>query len=105
VSREHLQSSGLIDPQHIVEEQVQAKHLMDIIHNDYAQKNIDLFQVDTEGYDWEILKMLDLSKYTPRFIKLEYVNLSAEEISQVKSLLHNNGYVVYFEGLDLIGIH
>ena len=41
------------------EETVQAMYLMDAIRNNQIKK-IDILQIDTEGFDFEILKMFDL---------------------------------------------
>ncbi|MBK7697246.1 MAG: FkbM family methyltransferase [Saprospiraceae bacterium] len=38
--------------------------------------SIDLLHIDTEGYDWEILKQLRLAKYFPRPIIFEHKHLS-----------------------------
>lgn len=103
-SAEHLHSSGLIDPSHIIQEKVPAKPLNDILEKNYKAKKIDLFQIDTEGYDLEILKMLDLTKFTPSYIKMEYVVLSKDEIIQAKQLLSNSNYNYFFEGGDLIAV-
>ena len=51
--------------------------------------NIDSFDIlicDAEGYDWNIFKQLDLNKYRPKFIRLEYINLTDEE--KIKKNIH-----------------
>ena len=40
---------------------------------------IDVLICDAEGYDWKIFQQLDFSKIRPKFIRLEYINLSEEE--------------------------
>jgi FkbM family methyltransferase len=37
---------------------------------------IDLLHIDTEGYDWMILRQLDLTKYRPKAILFEHHHLS-----------------------------
>jgi FkbM family methyltransferase len=39
---------------------------------------IDLFHIDAEGYDWIILRQLDLNYYAPKVILFEHKHLSLE---------------------------
>ena len=57
-------------------------------------KNFDILICDAEGYDWEIFKQLDLSTYHPKFIRLEYINLTEEEKTLTKQKLEEFGYIV-----------
>ena len=54
----------------------------------------DILICDAEGHDWNIFKQLDLEKYKPKFIRLEYINLTNEEKELIEVKLKNNGYVV-----------
>lgn len=40
---------------------------------------IDVLHIDTEGYDWKILRQLDLRKYCPKLILFEYKHLQEAE--------------------------
>ena len=57
-------------------------------------KNFDILICDAEGYDWNIFKQLDLNKYKPKFIRLEYINLTDEEKILTEEKLKNNGYII-----------
>jgi FkbM family methyltransferase len=57
-------------------------------------KQFDILICDAEGYDWNIFKQLDLSKYRPKFIRLEYINLTDEEKILTESKLKDNGYII-----------
>ena len=57
-------------------------------------KEFDVLICDAEGYDWNIFKQLDLTKYKPKFIRLEYINLTPEEKKLTEEKLKNNGYIV-----------
>jgi FkbM family methyltransferase len=62
----------------------------------FKKHNIQEFDVlicDAEGYDWNIFKQLDLTKYKPKFIRLEYINLTKEEQAMTIAKLKDNGYV------------
>ena len=54
----------------------------------------DILICDAEGYDWNIFKQIDLKRYRPKFIRLEYINLTEEEKKLVADKLKGNGYVV-----------
>lgn len=64
----------------------------------------DYFQVDTEGYDYEVLAMFDFSVYKPKMIRAEYINLTPPEKKGMITILKKNGYYIFFQGLDIIGI-
>ncbi len=85
-------------------ENVSAETLMNIISNSYSNKKIDYLQIDTEGYDLEILKMLDFSIVKPPIIKYEHVNLEKADLIASKKLLIDQGYSIFKEGIDTLGI-
>jgi FkbM family methyltransferase len=58
----------------------------------YRLTHIDLLQVDTEGYDYEILKMVFSTKIRPHIINYEFVHLTPSDQNQSLSLLAKNGY-------------
>jgi FkbM family methyltransferase len=51
--------------------------------------NIEYLQIDTEGFDSEIIKMIDLSKYTIRQIRFEKWNFKQECFTDYNSDLAN----------------
>ena len=55
-------------------------------------EKIDLLQIDTEGYDWEILKMVDIKKYAPRIINFESTHLSVADRHECETWLEVNDY-------------
>lgn len=64
---------------HVIEtKKVQTKRLDDVLRENLPKdKEIDFFSIDTEGFDKEVLKSNDWSKYRPKFIiieTLEYKN-------------------------------
>lgn len=77
--------------------------LNSILSKNNVQK-IDIFLTDTEGMDWEIFKQLDLKKYRPKCIRIEYINLTEEELEEVKRKLISNGYVYEIGGQDVEAI-
>lgn len=62
--------------------------------NKHNITEFDILICDAEGYDWNIFKQLDLKKYRPKFIRLEYINLTKEEKKLVVDRLKENNYIV-----------
>jgi FkbM family methyltransferase len=57
--------------------------------------DFDLFHVDAEGYDWLIIKQLNLEFHKPKVIHFEFFNLSKEHYHEVNSYLKLYGYHLY----------
>jgi FkbM family methyltransferase len=62
--------------------------------------HLDLLQIDTEGYDYEILRSVDLTVWRPRLIIYEHHHLSADDHRAARNLLTNAGYLTFEHGLD-----
>jgi FkbM family methyltransferase len=70
----------------------------------FGDKKIDLLAVDTEGFDYEIIKMLDLSRVKPDIILYEEVNFDQETASECRSYLARHGYTSHVFGKDVLAI-
>lgn len=70
-----------------------------------ADRNIDVLQIDTEGYDYEILKMIDFQVTKPSIINYESCHLSRADKNASVRLLVNQGYRVAAGDLDTIAYH
>ena len=66
----------------------------------YDIKGIDLLQIDTEGYDLEILKQIDFRLIKPKMICFEHHHFSQEEIQPCYESLRNSGYSIMKIGMD-----
>lgn len=66
-------------------------------------EQLDLLQIDAEGYDFEILKTLDFDKVRPRFINYERVLLQDEE-QACRQMLKDQGYLLIDWGQDTLSI-
>lgn len=66
----------------------------------YNVKKIDLLQIDAEGFDFKIIKMLDFSKFSPSFINYESKNLQKIDRDRCEKLLQSKGYVLIKPGGD-----
>lgn len=67
-------------------------------------KKIDFLQIDTEGYDLEILKMVMNSTFKPEVINYEFVNLSLKDRLYSCALLSRNGYEFIHGPYDTLAI-
>jgi FkbM family methyltransferase len=74
------------------------------ILNKHNVQKIDVFVSDTEGMEWEIFKQLDFTKYRPKCIKIEFINLSEEDQKQLEQKLVSNGYVYELGNSDIEAI-
>ena len=76
---------------------------MDIITTNIDVTQLDYFQVDTEGFDYEVIKMIDFNVVKPRIIKYESVNLNKDDQKNIMIFLKENGYYIFQEFGDTVG--
>ena len=67
----------------------------------HAVESVDLLWIDAEGWDYKILRQLDFSRYRPRLIRCEYINLTADEQKAIRALLIGSGYVIRVNGQNI----
>jgi FkbM family methyltransferase len=60
----------------------------------------DLVLIDTEGYDWEIIRSIDLAARGPRLLVYEHFHLSPQDRAACVRHLEGAGYHVKEEGFD-----
>lgn len=68
-------------------------------------QRLDLVFIDTEGYDYEVIKQIDLVKTPPKVIIFENAHLPAEEVQACYNLLRTHGFVVSEEGCNTVATH
>lgn len=66
---------------------------------------LELLHMDTEGYDYEILKTVDLERFRPRVLVYEHHHLGAEDRAACLAHLAAHGYEAMEEGLDVICVN
>jgi FkbM family methyltransferase len=64
-------------------------------------ERVDIVCIDAEGWDYAIIRQLDLSVYRPTLIRCEYINLTAEEQAAIEQQFVEHGYVVRIEGQNI----
>jgi FkbM family methyltransferase len=70
----------------------------------YEIKKIDLLQIDTEGFDYEILKLFKFDTILPKAIIFESENLSEADLLECKNWLGEKGYEFQTFGGDTFGL-
>jgi hypothetical protein len=61
---------------------------------------LDVLQLDTEGFEWDVLQTLDLAECRPLLIRFEHGHLSPKIIGTMTQHLNGYGYLVYFGGYE-----
>jgi len=83
---------------HRIVEKIKCTTLENLLDH-YRIRNLDLLQIDAEGYDYEILRSVDLSRIRPRFINYERVLLQDDE-EACRKMLAKSGYLLADWGQD-----
>jgi FkbM family methyltransferase len=78
---------------HIVEESIESISFRSLIDR-YQPPRIDLVVIDTEGYDLEILRQIDLIRFRPDLIVYEHKHLTESDRRIAADLLTARGYRV-----------
>lgn len=72
----------------------------------YPIKNIDLLQIDAEGYDYKIVKMFPFDKYRPKIIHFEHGLpnnfMTHEQLVELIALLFSMKYKIITKDFDLL---
>lgn len=56
---------------------------------------VDLLHIDTEGYDYEIIKLIDFNKISPELLIFENKHLAPSDYTACKDLLVRFNYKIY----------
>jgi FkbM family methyltransferase len=87
----------------IIEEQVECVPYAKLLADNGITK-VDIVQIDAEGYDAEIVKMIDFEKNPPKYLNFEHYNLSPEAITEVQQLLCKHGYSLCMSRTDTAAV-
>lgn len=79
---------------YIEEVEVKTKTLQSLF-DEYNIKKVDFLLTDCQGFDFVILKQLDLKKYSPDVINFEHSLLSDEDLMLSRKLLVDAGYTYF----------
>jgi FkbM family methyltransferase len=94
----------LVKPGHsqnqVVALQVPCWTLQTLLAKAKAPARIDLLQIDTEGFDYDIIRSIDFNQIKPAIIRYEHTILSQRDRNACLSLLASQGYRFLLEDMD-----
>jgi FkbM family methyltransferase len=67
-------------------------------------KNVDLLQIDAEGYDLNILKAFDFDAFRPAIVNFEHLHLSLPDREEARQLLSGFGYDIHPDESDTLAV-
>ena len=79
--------------------QVDSMPLMELLHK-HNVGHLDLLQIDTEGFDAEIIEMLDFTEIKPVLIAYEDHHYAQDVRDRLRALLQSHGYSLLNVGPD-----
>jgi len=89
---------------YIVSEEVRCLSLPSLMKR-HGLPRLDLLQLDTEGYDFELIRGIPFEHLTPGMISFETEHLKLEELQACKALLAKHHYRIFTFDRDAIAIH
>jgi len=102
LKREGVEIPKTVD-EYLTYEEVPCTTIQDLISK-YNFTGLDLLQIDTEGYDFEIIKTINFDLLKPAMISFESEHLSEDDYSACKKLLAENGYTIDQIDRDTVAI-
>jgi FkbM family methyltransferase len=72
--------------------------------DDYQVETVDILQVDTEGYDFSVLKLFDFERYKPKIVHYEHQHLNSEDTNKAEAYLRGFGYKLVRKDYDTLAI-
>jgi FkbM family methyltransferase len=94
--------NGALEP-FIVEEAVPVLTLPDVLEK-HGIREVHLLHIDTEGFDYAVLKTLDLTRRAFKAILIEHKHLSGDQHVKMLNHLRENGYRVDNCGGDYFAV-
>ncbi len=67
-------------------------------------KQVDLIHIDTEGYDYEVLKMFPFCTFQPKVVIFEHSHLNPSDRMAATEMLEGQGYTVASYGADTLAL-
>ncbi|HET6963620.1 MAG TPA: FkbM family methyltransferase [Acidimicrobiales bacterium] len=65
-------------------------------------ERVDLVQIDTEGYDYEVIKLIDLERYAPKLLMFEHLHLAPADREACMAHLRSHGYEDISDSMDTV---
>ena len=77
---------------------------LDNLLSERGVEQVDILQIDTEGYDFEVLKLFDFARYRPSVVHYEHQHLGADDTAAAEALLRSHGYRVSRQTFDTTAV-
>lgn len=71
----------------------------------HGLETVDVVQIDTEGYDYEVIRRIDFERYRPEIVLYEHLHLDASDRGACERLLADAGFELLSNGMDTLAIH
>lgn len=68
----------------------------------HAVEKIDIVQIDTEGYDAEVIKLIDLDCYSPILVMFEHLHLDPRDWKECLAHLRRHGFEDISDHMDTV---
>ena len=104
---EGARREGVIVPEKVTErmkEEVIATIRPQSLLKEYSIQELTWLQIDTEGYDFEVIKLFNISETQPKVILFEQFHLSSQEKEDCYKLLKKNSYMIKEYGRDALAV-
>jgi FkbM family methyltransferase len=66
----------------------------ELLRAKYQIKEVDVLQIDVEGFDFEVIKLYDLTRNKPKVIVFESSHLGSEEYAETERYFEENSFVL-----------
>jgi len=71
----------------------------------HGVSSVDLVQIDTEGYDFEVVKLINLDELRPKIIMFENYHMDPDTHDACLEYLRGYGYEHLSDGMDTVAVH
>lgn len=72
----------------------------DSLLKELGNPTVDILQIDAEGYDGALLRMIDFDRFRPTIIHYEHANMGKQERDACARMLIQQGYRFTNDTLD-----
>lgn len=77
----------------------------DTVLQKHRLQSLDLLKIDTEGYDYELLRLFDFARVRPAIVVFEQIHLSHADRGAAYELLFGHDYLLQEDGWDCLAYH
>ncbi len=89
-----------------VESLIEVEHVRSLtfttLFKEIGREQVDLLQIDAEGYDAELLRLFDIPRRKPAIVRFEHINLNKQDQERCLTLLVDQGYRIAICGADTL---